>query len=105
MQEIKRIGVWSTAKILLLFGVLFGLLMGIYSSLVLPQLIQADPTLAAQFGSQFTTGFSWAIFFTVLITYALLLFLSGIIGALIYNLFAKLVGGIKVDLIEAKKKK
>ena len=105
MQEIKRIGVWSTAKMFLLFGILLGLLMGIYSSLVIPGLIQADPTLAAQFGNQFSSGFSWVLFFTVFITYALLFFITGILGALVYNLFAKLIGGIKVNLVEAVKKK
>jgi hypothetical protein len=33
------------------------------------------------------------------------MFLSGIIGALIYNLFAKIVGGVRIDLVEARKKK
>ncbi len=98
MQEIKKIGVWSTAKIFLLFGILFGLLMGIYSSLVIPAVINNNPDLAAQLGSQIPAGFSIKIFITVLIIYTIIMFLSGIIGALLYNGFAKIVGGIKIEL-------
>lgn len=104
MQEIKRISVWSVAKVTLLFGLLFGLLMGLYASLVLPKVLEANPDLAAQMGVVSTSS-SAVVFVTVLITYTILMFISGLVGALLYNLFAKWVGGIKINLTESGKKK
>lgn len=97
MQEVKKVGIWSVAKISLLFGVLFGILYGLYAAFILPSIVAANPELAAQFGTM-QSGSGLMIFFIVLIYMAVVSFIVGIISALLYNLFAKLVGGVKIEL-------
>lgn len=102
MQEIKRIGIMSTAKIALLFGVLMGLVFGIIIALLTNYLpAEALGQLPTAYSSM--SGISAIVAFPAF--YGIAYFIGGIIGALIYNLFAGWVGGIKIELAEAKKKK
>jgi hypothetical protein len=99
MQEIKKLGVLSTAKITLLFGVLFGLVAGLTvatASATLPA--EAIP---AGFGEYI---YGWYAVIILPILYGIGYFISGLLGAVFYNLFVKWVGGIKVDFGTAKKK-
>jgi len=105
MQEIKRLGILSVAKISALFGVLLGLFTGIMIALaasLAPEAISANAELAAAAGLGTNSGLlsillgPWAIVIFP-IYYGVLYFVVGIIGTVIYNLFARLVGGVSVD--------
>ena len=92
MHIIKSIEVFSLAKIMglvyaclgLLFAPLF-LLMGLMGS----AMGQHSPLAGV-------VGVVFAIFMPVL--YGIIGFISGLIGALLYNLFARWVGGIELEL-------
>jgi hypothetical protein len=93
MHIVKSVGVLSVAKILgMIYGCLglifapFFLLVGVMGS----AMGQANSPLAGVFG----VGF--AILMPVL--YGAMGFVSGAIGALLYNLFARWVGGFELEL-------
>ena len=98
MQEVKRLNVLSVAKITALFGIFFGLVAGILFAIVSKLSAGAMPAeLAAMpFGMQ--------SIFILPIFYGIIYFLGGIVGAAVYNLFAKWIGGIKIDLSKEGKK-
>jgi hypothetical protein len=93
MHIIKSVGVLSVAKIL---GLIYGCMGLIFAPFFL--LIGILGTFAGQqrnpLAGFFTVGF--ALFMPIF--YALLGFIAGAIGALLYNLFAKLVGGFELEL-------
>jgi len=101
MQEVKRIGVMSVAKISALFGVFVGLIAGILFALASKV---ADAAAVAGLEGM-TFGASSII--TLPLMYGVIYFLGGLIGAAIYNLFAKWIGGVKIDIgaSTGKKKK
>jgi hypothetical protein len=94
MQIVKSVGVLSVAKIMgliygcmgLMFVPLF-LLFGLIGSLAE---VQQKTPFAGIFGVVFA--------FCMPIFYGLLGFLFGALGALLYNLFSRLVGGFEVEL-------
>ena len=92
MQEIKKIGILSTAKIFALFGVVLGLvqviLMAIFSRV-------ATAELAAMMGT--AASFSWSSVITVPLFGLIVYFIAGAVGAALYNLFAKWIGGIAIE--------
>lgn len=101
MQELKKIGVLSAAKISTLFGLVAGIVMTLY----LWTLYTFTPAeILASMGIQATT-FGFTPGATIILLQLVIYFLVGIIGALLYNGFAKLVGGVKVDLKDAPMKK
>lgn len=95
MQEIKKIGVMSVAKIALLFGVLIGLVMGVLMAIITNYLPAEALSLIP---ASYTSMSGWTALIITPITYGVIYFISGILGALIYNLFASWIGGIKVEL-------
>jgi uncharacterized membrane protein len=92
MQELKKIGVLSTAKIFAFFG----LVLGVISIIVQKVICSIDSTSAISYGVSCTSGWSSLLLGVVfaIITYAL----AGLIVAALYNIFARWVGGIKFDL-------
>ena len=96
MQELKKIGVVATGKICGLFGVIFGLLVGILVGLS----SQVENTDLVPQVSQAISGWSAAILMPII--YGIVYFLGGLIGAALYNLFSKWVGGIPVELEKSK---
>jgi len=90
MQEVKRIGVMSAAKILGLFGILIGLVGGIAIA-ILSNYAAVGEELPVMF-------FGWQSIIIFPVFYAVVYFIAGALGALIYNLLAKMIGGIKIDL-------
>lgn len=92
MQEIKKVGVFSIAKISLLFGILFGLLVGIAFATTGNNLpIEDVPVELVQIVYS-----PWAIIIMPIL-YGIGYFLSGLIGGFLYNVFAGWVGGVKVS--------
>ncbi|HLH09934.1 MAG TPA: hypothetical protein VKW78_22030 [Terriglobales bacterium] len=101
MHRIKSVGVMSVAKI---FGLIYGaiglvvfpifLVIGLASSLAMKQVPGSGANAAAGFGIAF--GIIMAI--AAPIGYGLMGFIFGAIGALVYNLVARWVGGIEMEL-------
>ena len=100
MHIVKSVGVMSVAKIMgMIYGCMglifapFFLIIGLLGSVAGSMASQSNNPLAGVFGVVF------AIFMPIL--YGVLGFVAGAIGALLYNLFAKWVGGFELQL-EAK---
>jgi hypothetical protein len=100
MFELKKISPLSLAKVQTLFMAVFGLFVGLlYAGLGkilsgLPEEVQSQAGLTPEVSAIFGP---WAILIMP-ITYAIIGFITGLIGAWIYNVIAKQIGGIKVEL-------
>lgn len=95
MVVIKKMGIWSVAKIEALIFALLGLVEGIMVALFAPT---EFASMQASAPWEFTLG-PWAILVLPLV-YLAMGFVIGVIGAALYNLFAKMVGGIEIELDE-----
>lgn len=93
LKEIKQIGYLPVGKISALFGALFGVIGALYILFLYPVVVQS----AIAQGQAVTEIPKW-MSIVALFGYPLLYFIAGIIFAGLYNWFAKLVGGIKVNL-------
>jgi len=101
-MELKKIGILSLGKIAGLFGIIYGLILGIFYSFV-----YSKSSVLASLGQQIpavitTLGYASIIVMPIII--GIIYFVVGIIGALIYNLLASRVGGVKLEFKEEKKK-
>jgi hypothetical protein len=90
---VKSVGVLSVAKIM---GLIYGCMGLIFAPFFL--LIGLVGSMAGQAKSAFAGmfGIIFAIFMPVL--YGAIGFVAGLLGALLYNLFAKLIGGFELEL-------
>ena len=102
MMELKKIKILSLAKIAGLFGVIYGLLSGIFVSIIyagkgsIPGLTEELGVVVNQLG-----------YFSLIILPVLngaIYFLAGMIIAFLYNLIAKNISGIQIELVDKKKK-
>jgi hypothetical protein len=93
MHIVKSVGVLSVAKIMGLIYACMGLL---FAPLFL--FIGMMGSLVGQQKTPFAGAFG--IFFALLmpVFYGVIGFICGAIGALLYNLFAKLVGGFELEM-------
>jgi hypothetical protein len=94
MVILKRVGVLSLAKIETIIAAIFGLLLGIFYGIFSSFLNSTASTT----NNSFVFGWWGVIIFPVL--YGLIGFIAGAIGALLYNLISKWVGGVELDLIK-----
>jgi hypothetical protein len=99
--RIKRIDVLSLAKIYAVMGAVIGLIIGIIYGLftivfgaMMMGLGQKEGLAAG--GGSIVIGLVMIVAFPII--YAIGGFIGGAIGALIYNLFAKMVGGIEIEV-------
>jgi hypothetical protein len=92
MYSVKSIGVFSTARLMGLCYFALGLLLSPFFLLVgcLQQVAGARESLGAIAGT--------AVAIMIPFLYAIVGFIGGAVGALLYNLFANWVGGIQVEL-------
>jgi cell division protein FtsX len=91
MKTVTKLNVLSVAKITALFGVVLGLLNAL--TLVLNPL--ADQVIQ----QTFAIAISKYWFLLILpVIFLIAYFLFGIIGSVIYNLLAKWIGGVKIEL-------
>ena len=120
VREIKKIKVWSVAKVFLVIGLIVGFFYGISLFIGAQQTLSAYPDMAtmsfadasknldlstysSQQIAQMYLGFIfiklgyWNILLMP-IALALLYSLGGIISALVYNLIARYLGGVQVVL-------
>ena len=100
MFTVKRFGVLSVATISGILYAIGGLVVGLFMALLAAIMSAIDPMMSSDF-----TPFGWVFGgFAIIISpvfYGVLGFIGGIICAALYNLFAKWVGGIKVELESA----
>lgn len=100
---IRRVGVFSLAKMqsLLMFvigliiGVLYGLFFMIFGAAMFATMPRGDSQMA---GGVSTIVIGLVLMIGIPIFYAILGFIGGLISGLVYNLAAGVVGGIKLDL-------
>lgn len=93
LREVKRVRIVSSLKVFSMFGVLFAIL-----SMVWYLLIMSYPDIALTLFGLDTSMLTFSVVLIsslmTLIAYAFI----GLIFAVCYNLIAKYVGGIKVEL-------
>jgi hypothetical protein len=96
MPVLKSIEIISWAKIHALFGIVFGLFYGVLFTIIgaaagLSRGLPGMPRLE-------TLGLVSIILFPIM--FAIMGFICGAIMAFLYNLFAKGVGGVQIELVE-----
>ena len=104
-KEVKKVNIYSIAKMIALFGAIMGLIYGIQvglTSMATPLTFaeatgyaQEDMSVAA---TAYSIALGWWMLIIAPILYAVIYFISGLITGLLYNLFAKFIGGVKVVL-------
>jgi hypothetical protein len=102
-MTIRRFGVFSVAKIQGLLAFVIGLLIGVVYGLFFMLFGAVMSSLAPRGDSQALGGVSSVVFGLVLmiaipVLYGILGFIGGMIGALVYNLAAGVVGGVRFEL-------
>jgi hypothetical protein len=102
-MTIRRFGVLSVAKIYGLLSLIFGLIFGVIYGLFV-MIFGAAMTAAAGGSSEATAGgistvvIGLGIMIGMPLMYGLMGFIIGAIAALVYNILAGMVGGIKFEL-------
>lgn len=100
--RVKKLGVLSFAKMQGVMGLVIGLLIGIIYGVVIilysllgASLVSGDAKYAVG-GGGVVVGIFAIIGFPIM--YAIIGFIGGAIGALVYNVFAGIVGGIEMEV-------
>ena len=95
LTVVKSVDIFSWAKIQALFGIIFGLFYGILFAVI--GAVVGLSTVSPGMGSIEAMGVLSIIIFPIM--FAIMGFICGAIMALLYNIFAKAVGGVKVELV------
>lgn len=105
MVIVKKIGALSLAKLQAIIMAVFGLFLGILYALMGPTIIQASLAggQAIPEVGKFIFG-PWAILILPVI-YGIMGFIVGLVFAGVYNLVARIFGGLKIELVEGSAKK
>ena len=90
-MKLKRIGVLSLAVFQMIFMAIIGLILGIFSAVIMTSTTSAIGVGGLGAG----LGFLAIIFFPII--YGIIGFIGGALGALLYNLVAKWIGGIDLE--------
>ncbi len=90
-MKLKRIGIWSAARIQAILMAFFGLILGLFYALY-NQFVGPLPTST---GAQ---SMGWMAIIVVPIFYGIIGLVIGVVGALAYNLLARWIGGIEIEL-------
>jgi hypothetical protein len=95
-QEIKSVGVMSLAKLMGLVGLVFGIIVGVIYALM--------GLVVMMGGGDATTAGIVIIGMAVamVIGFPIMYFIIGAIYAIIYNIAAKMMGGIELELGDKK---
>ena len=91
MQEIREVGVMSMAKIQALIMGLFGLVFGIIYGLIFGMVLMMT-------GKMIGIIVMLMMMIFIPLAYAGIGFVMGAAGAWLYNVIARKIGGIKIDL-------
>jgi hypothetical protein len=97
---IRRVGVWSVAKLFAVIQAALGLLIG--ACVALFSIVGAGIASAARESGEAMPGFPAALFgvgaiIIFPIFYGVMGLIGGAIGGFLYNLFAGMVGGIEIE--------
>jgi len=97
-QQLRSVGPASCAKIFAVMYGLFGILMGAFFSLIFMFGALAGPNFAPERRGVvgLILGAGSIVFFPIL--YAVIGAIGGLIGSALYNVVAKYVGGIEIEL-------
>jgi predicted cobalt transporter CbtA len=95
MTVIKSVDIFSWAKILTLFGIVFGLIGGVLVAIM-------GTAIGAKFDMPGVTAFGLLSIIIFPIISAILTFIGSAILAFLYNFFASKIGGVKIELAEKK---
>jgi hypothetical protein len=95
MVILKKVGVLSVAKVYAVIMAIFGLFMGIVTAVVGKYAVGLEEITQTQ-GLNVGLG-AWSIL-VMPIFYGLMGFVSGAVAAWLYNVVAKKVGGVEVEL-------
>lgn len=99
-MELKKIGVMSFAKVTTVFGLVIGIIQTILVA-ILQKLTENLPAASNLLPSEpLTLSSALGIILFSVVVY----FIVGVLAAVIYNLTAKYLGGVRLTLIEAKKR-
>ena len=100
MVRLKKLGVWSVAKLQAIFMAILGLIVGIFYVILIKTLGALAPgALGPGVGLIVGLGFFGIIIFIIFISilYVIIGFIVGALVAFLYNLVAKWVGGIEME--------
>lgn len=100
MQQVKKLGVLSVTRMSLLFGAASGILAVLY--LWILSRLSVDTLTAMGLPS---VALSATLIITTILWSTVMYGIGGLIIGLLYNLFAKWVGGVSIELGEARMKK
>ncbi len=92
MKVLKKVSLLSVANVLGMMGVVWGLVIAILAIALGGLITSVLPGAGAAVG----VGIISIIVFPL--TYGIVGFVAGVICALLYNIVAKRIGGIKIDL-------
>ena len=95
---LKKIGVLSAAKIAGVLYAAIGLCMGLVFAGLFSLLPQMAPPSEGQMPAWFGAMFGVGSIVILPIMYGIMGFIGGAIGAVIYNIFAGVVGGLELEL-------
>jgi hypothetical protein len=93
LMKIKKIGVLSVAKIYGAIGAVIGFVIGLFVAL-----FSVFMAMLPMKGSIMFAGLGVLAIILVPIFYGIILFIAGACGAWIYNVFAKWVGPVEIEL-------
>jgi len=96
-MELKKIGVWSFTKITTVFGLISGII-GLIFLLIIQSPLQNIPLEDLQEAGLTPITIAPMTIIATLVSYTLSGFILGLLISLIYNLLAKYIGGIKIEL-------
>lgn len=101
-MTIKRFGVISVAKmyalLMFIFGLIFGVLYGLTLIVFGAAITGLGPSSDAAAGGISVVIMGIAMMIALPLTYGVLGFIMGAIGALVYNGVAGIIGGVKFEL-------
>lgn len=103
MEKINKMGIWSFAKLLGLIGILLGFICGVlysFGGLIIDALVSSGILSPIPFetpGLSFGTILAFGALIGMPLIFGAFGFILGLIGALLYNVYAQYFGGIKID--------
>lgn len=111
--QIRKVGVLSVAKIYaivmfvtsLLISIPYGAIFALFGTTMMASLAGMDPSVSGSdvaLGGAGSIAIGLGIMCGLPILYAIVGFIGGAIGALIYNVAARFVGGVELELVNAE---
>ena len=101
-MTIRRFGVLSVAKmyglLMFIFGLIFGVIYGLFFIIFGAAMSAMGGGRDATAGGVSTVVVGIVMMIAIPITYGVLGFIMGAIGALVYNALAGMIGGVKFEL-------